>query len=293
MYLSATHGAISAVLLTDRDSVQTPVYFVSKALKETEINYSAMEKLIMALVFAAKRLRRNGNSLTHLRFEFTVHEQRAEYEALIADLRMQLRMGYEPRSKLGLPVVANHVMVENVAKETTDSYSKTKSLIQGFDRFTIRQNKSISEMEILTEIEEQDHRDDPLSSEFISKGTLPHAKRCSGELRAARRRDSKLRNGVLYRRRIPTYHGSDSSDLCPATNVLREIQAGFLPGLRGNVLTTQATRMTHESWTKVEGPNEVTEALGKEAYKLRDHDGRKKSFGPHWNYLQSSIECVS
>ncbi|GJY65118.1 reverse transcriptase domain-containing protein, partial [Tanacetum coccineum] len=40
------------------DSVQTPVYFVSKALKETEINYSAMEKLILALVFAAKRLRR-------------------------------------------------------------------------------------------------------------------------------------------------------------------------------------------------------------------------------------------
>ncbi|GKD33768.1 reverse transcriptase domain-containing protein [Tanacetum coccineum] len=58
MYLSATHGAISAVLLTDRDSVQTPVYFVSRALKETEINYSAMEKLILALVFAAKRLRR-------------------------------------------------------------------------------------------------------------------------------------------------------------------------------------------------------------------------------------------
>ncbi|GKD44664.1 reverse transcriptase domain-containing protein, partial [Tanacetum coccineum] len=58
MYLSATHGAISAVLLTDRDSIQTPVYFVSKALKETEINYSAMEKLILALVFAAKRLRR-------------------------------------------------------------------------------------------------------------------------------------------------------------------------------------------------------------------------------------------
>ncbi|GKF82264.1 reverse transcriptase domain-containing protein, partial [Tanacetum coccineum] len=58
MYLSTTHRAISAVLLTDRDSVQTLVYFVSKALKETEINYSAMEKLILALVFAAKRLRR-------------------------------------------------------------------------------------------------------------------------------------------------------------------------------------------------------------------------------------------
>ena len=58
MYLSATHGAVSAVLLTDRNFVQTPVYFVSKALKKTEINYSPMEKLILALVFAAKRLHR-------------------------------------------------------------------------------------------------------------------------------------------------------------------------------------------------------------------------------------------
>ncbi|GJW91548.1 reverse transcriptase domain-containing protein, partial [Tanacetum coccineum] len=33
-------------------------YSVSKALKETEINYSAMEKLILALVFAAKRMRK-------------------------------------------------------------------------------------------------------------------------------------------------------------------------------------------------------------------------------------------
>lgn len=58
MYLSATHGAVSAVLLTDRNSVQTPIYFVSKALKKTETNYTAMEKLVLALVFAAKRLRR-------------------------------------------------------------------------------------------------------------------------------------------------------------------------------------------------------------------------------------------
>ena len=58
VYLSATHGAVSAVLLTDRNSIQTPVYFVSKALKKTEINYSPMEKLVLALVFAAKRLRR-------------------------------------------------------------------------------------------------------------------------------------------------------------------------------------------------------------------------------------------
>nr|GEY58216.1 reverse transcriptase domain-containing protein [Tanacetum cinerariifolium] len=58
MYLSATHGAISAVLMTERGTVQTPVYFISHALQGPELNYSPMEKLVLSLVFAAKRLRR-------------------------------------------------------------------------------------------------------------------------------------------------------------------------------------------------------------------------------------------
>nr|GFA12522.1 reverse transcriptase domain-containing protein [Tanacetum cinerariifolium] len=58
MYLSATHGAISAVLLTERGTVQTPVYFISHALQGPELNYSPMKKLVLSLVIAAKRLRR-------------------------------------------------------------------------------------------------------------------------------------------------------------------------------------------------------------------------------------------
>ncbi|GJT31361.1 reverse transcriptase domain-containing protein [Tanacetum coccineum] len=58
VYLSASHGAISAVLMTERGTVQTPVYFVSRALQGPELNYTPMEKLFLALVFAAKRLRR-------------------------------------------------------------------------------------------------------------------------------------------------------------------------------------------------------------------------------------------
>nr|GEX07213.1 reverse transcriptase domain-containing protein [Tanacetum cinerariifolium] len=58
MYLSATHGAISAVLMTKRETAQTPVYFISRALQGPELNYSPMEKLVLSLVFAAKRLRR-------------------------------------------------------------------------------------------------------------------------------------------------------------------------------------------------------------------------------------------
>ncbi|GJS93630.1 reverse transcriptase domain-containing protein [Tanacetum coccineum] len=58
VYLSATHGAISAVLMTERGTVQTPVYFVSRTLQGPELNYTPMEKLVLSLVFTAKRLRR-------------------------------------------------------------------------------------------------------------------------------------------------------------------------------------------------------------------------------------------
>ncbi|GKE86669.1 reverse transcriptase domain-containing protein [Tanacetum coccineum] len=58
VYMSASHRAISAVLMTERDMVQTPIYFISRALQGPELNYTRMEKLILSLVFAAKRLRR-------------------------------------------------------------------------------------------------------------------------------------------------------------------------------------------------------------------------------------------
>ncbi|GKC44022.1 reverse transcriptase domain-containing protein, partial [Tanacetum coccineum] len=46
VYLSASPGAISAVLITERGAVQTPVYFVSRALQGPELNYTPMEKLV-------------------------------------------------------------------------------------------------------------------------------------------------------------------------------------------------------------------------------------------------------
>ncbi|GJW03159.1 reverse transcriptase domain-containing protein [Tanacetum coccineum] len=44
--------------MTERGTVQTPVYFVSRALQGPELNYTLMEKLVLALVLAANRLRR-------------------------------------------------------------------------------------------------------------------------------------------------------------------------------------------------------------------------------------------
>nr|GEV32010.1 reverse transcriptase domain-containing protein [Tanacetum cinerariifolium] len=49
IYLAATKEAISVVLMTKRDGKQMHVYFVSCALQGLEINYTPMEKLILAL----------------------------------------------------------------------------------------------------------------------------------------------------------------------------------------------------------------------------------------------------
>ncbi|GJV87467.1 reverse transcriptase domain-containing protein [Tanacetum coccineum] len=49
MYLAAAKEAISAVLMMERDRKQTHIYFVSCALQGPKVNYTPMEKLILAL----------------------------------------------------------------------------------------------------------------------------------------------------------------------------------------------------------------------------------------------------
>nr|GEY45694.1 reverse transcriptase domain-containing protein [Tanacetum cinerariifolium] len=153
VYLSATYGAISTVLMTKRGANQTPIYFISHALQGPKLNYTPMEKLVLSLVFAAKRLRRprksvkgqiladfltempdenppaapvgetqqvswtlftdgsscvdgssaglilispEGTKFTYaLRFQFAASNNEAEYEALIAGLRIAAQMGVQ------------------------------------------------------------------------------------------------------------------------------------------------------------------------------------------------------
>ncbi|GJR75374.1 reverse transcriptase domain-containing protein [Tanacetum coccineum] len=58
IYLAAAKEAISAVLMTDQEGKQIPVYFVSRTLRGPEVNYTPMEKLVLALLSASKRLKR-------------------------------------------------------------------------------------------------------------------------------------------------------------------------------------------------------------------------------------------
>ncbi|XP_073121211.1 uncharacterized protein [Henckelia pumila] len=57
VYLSASEGSVSSVLVKKEGSTQKPIYYVSHALKGAELRYSGLEKLVLALVMTARRLR--------------------------------------------------------------------------------------------------------------------------------------------------------------------------------------------------------------------------------------------
>ncbi|GKG24088.1 reverse transcriptase domain-containing protein [Tanacetum coccineum] len=64
VYLVAAKEAINAVLMMDMEGKQVLVYFVSRALRGPEINYTSMEKLVLALLSASKWLKRYFNAHT-------------------------------------------------------------------------------------------------------------------------------------------------------------------------------------------------------------------------------------
>ena len=55
MYLSVSDHAVSAVLLRDQ-GMQQPVYYISKTMIDAEIKYLPLEKLVLALVHATRKL---------------------------------------------------------------------------------------------------------------------------------------------------------------------------------------------------------------------------------------------
>ncbi|GJU26262.1 reverse transcriptase domain-containing protein [Tanacetum coccineum] len=144
VYLAASKESINAVLMAERVKKQVHVYFVSRTLHGAEIEYPELEKLILALVYATRKLRRyfqahpiqknseikdgkakrkepepenawklftdgasssngsgaglmlvnpEGKEYTYtLRFEFETTNNEAEYEALLAGLRIVKEM---------------------------------------------------------------------------------------------------------------------------------------------------------------------------------------------------------
>ncbi|KAK0577724.1 hypothetical protein LWI29_037560 [Acer saccharum] len=57
MYLSVSEAATSSVLVRQEEGIQKPIYYTSKALLPAENRYSPVEKMALALITAARKLR--------------------------------------------------------------------------------------------------------------------------------------------------------------------------------------------------------------------------------------------
>ncbi|KAJ9542391.1 hypothetical protein OSB04_028897 [Centaurea solstitialis] len=57
LYLAVSKNATSAVLVREEDQQQRPIYYVSKSFLDAETRYTSMEKLLLGLMTAAKKLR--------------------------------------------------------------------------------------------------------------------------------------------------------------------------------------------------------------------------------------------
>ncbi|GKB01233.1 reverse transcriptase domain-containing protein [Tanacetum coccineum] len=331
IYLAAAKEAISAVLMTDREGRQIPVYFVSRTLRGPEVNYTPMEKLVLALLSASKRLKRyfqahtvvvitnqpikqllssseisgrmlkwkfelegydiqyrprtaikgqiladfiverpeeespdelmaepevlpepwtlftdgsscvdgsgagliltnpEGAEFTYaMRFRFEATNNEAEYEALIAGLRIAEKMGIKNlQANVDSKLVANQVNGSYIAKESgmVQYLNKVKTLAKSFKEFSIKQiprsenkkadalskiastsfahlnkqvlveelkEKSINEKEILDIVEEEGNTWMTPICEYLTKEILPEDKK---KARAVRRKAANMHSG--------------------------------------------------------------------------------------------------
>ncbi|GJU87032.1 reverse transcriptase domain-containing protein [Tanacetum coccineum] len=363
VYLAAAKETVSAVLMTEREAKQMPIYFVSRALRGPELNYTSMEKLVLALVHASKRLKRyfqahpiivitdqpiqqilsrpevagrlqkwsielgeyaihyrprvsvkgqiladfiverpeedspdtlmeeeeelpepwilftyrssytygsgavliltnpEGMEFTYaLRFRFDATNNKAEYEALIAGLRIAEQMGVKTlQDNVDSRLVANQVNGTYVAKEADMAHylEKVKALTGGFKAFIIKQipksenkkadalskiastsfahlskqvlveelkEKSISEVEVLTVVEEEGDTWMTPIYKYLAEETLPADMKKS---RAIKRKSWRFTviNGILYKKSILGLWLRFVGPL-QANYVLREIHEG-------------------------------------------------------------------
>ncbi|GJT35327.1 reverse transcriptase domain-containing protein [Tanacetum coccineum] len=290
IYLSASYGALSAVLMTERGTIQTLVYFISRALQGLELNYTPMEKLVLSLVFAAKRLQRKVAKMKR-------HAGRTQYHIPSKDVGKRTDIGRLPHgSGAGLiltnPEGAEFTYALRFQFTASNNEAEYEALIAGLwiaTQMGVRNiqvliEKSIQEKEVTTVVEEEGTTWMTPIVEYLKDGTLLGDRKEASKLRI-KARQYELREGILYRRSLLKLTAVSSSKGYAAGILL----AGHAPGrkrydrvrgvaFRPGDFVYRSNDASHAAAggklrPKWEGPYEVTETLGDGAYKLRTMDG--------------------
>nr|GEW07135.1 reverse transcriptase domain-containing protein [Tanacetum cinerariifolium] len=213
VYLAAAKETVSAVLMTKKEAKQMLVYFVSRDLRGSELNYGSGAGLILT--------NPEGVEFTYaLRFKFDATNNDAEYEALIAGLRIAKQMGVKNlQANVDSCLVANQVNGTYVAKEVDMiRYMEKQVLVEEL------KEKSIREVEILAVVKEKGDTWMTLIFKYLEEGTLPADVK---KARAVRRKSWRFAviNETLYKK---SFIGPWLRCVGPleANYVLREIHEG-------------------------------------------------------------------
>ncbi|GAU49243.1 hypothetical protein TSUD_382750 [Trifolium subterraneum] len=135
LYLAVASEAISAVLIRETEQGQKPVYFVSRALQGPELRYLQIEKIALAVIMAARKLR--YYFLAHsiiIRTDQPVKQMLARPDMVGRMLKWSLELAefnirFESRKALKAQVLAD--FVAEMTTSTTSEKNKWTIFVDG------------------------------------------------------------------------------------------------------------------------------------------------------------------
>ncbi|GAU24659.1 hypothetical protein TSUD_322670 [Trifolium subterraneum] len=135
LYLAVASEAISAVLIRETEQGQKPVYFVSRALQGPELRYLQIEKIALAVIMAARKLR--YYFLAHsviIRTDQPVKQLLARPDMVGRMLKLSLELAefdisFESRKALKAQVLAD--FVAEMTTSTTSEKNKWTIFVDG------------------------------------------------------------------------------------------------------------------------------------------------------------------
>ncbi|XP_020230287.1 uncharacterized protein LOC109811062 [Cajanus cajan] len=116
IYISASDRAVSAILIQEQEGTQVPVYFVSRVLQGAEPRYQKIEKLALAILVTARKLRHYFQSYEVIvRMDHPIRQvlQKPDLAGRMMKWSIELleySIKYEPRGAIKAQALANFVM---------------------------------------------------------------------------------------------------------------------------------------------------------------------------------------
>ena len=147
MYLLVSEHAVSTMLLRDQ-GVQQPIYYISKTLVDAETRYLPLEKLVLALVHATRKLPHYFQAYTiYILIEYPLQSLLKRYDFTGRIAKWGTRLGffdirYRPESSMKGQVLADFVAKFSSRRGDGDSLPCRGNPVEGICRRCVQRIRS-------------------------------------------------------------------------------------------------------------------------------------------------------